>query len=100
MLSLENVRLDSSEENALRHALQDVKGDVYLFGSRTDMQGKGGDIDLLMFSAEDPFALSRKTVRRFFLECEEKIDVLVFNRENVSDEQQAFLNTIRMVKIL
>jgi predicted nucleotidyltransferase len=99
MILFENVRLDFTERDALVHALTDVKDGVYLFGSRTNPAGRGGDIDLVIFSQQDSFALSRKITRRFFLKCEEKIDVMVFDPQNISEEQKAFLNTLQMVKI-
>ena len=96
---MENVRLDIAEREALHHALLDLKDSVYLFGSRTHLAGKGGDIDIVVFSQDDPFALSRRIARRFFLMCEEKIDVLVFDREKMNPEQKAFLNTLQLVQI-
>jgi predicted nucleotidyltransferase len=102
MMSLENVdnvRLDLVEREALVHALADVTDEVYLFGSRTNPTGRGGDVDIVVFSEQESFELSRKIARRFFLKCEEKIDVLVFDQGHISDEQKAFLDTLRMVKI-
>lgn len=87
------------QRDALLRALIDVKDGVYLFGSRTNAAGRGGNIDLVIFSQQDSFALSRRIARRFFLKCEEKIDVLVFDPQNISVEQKAFLNTLKMVKI-
>ncbi len=42
------MRLDALESEALKYALNDFNGDVYLFGSRTDDTKKGGDIDILV----------------------------------------------------
>ncbi len=93
------MRLDPEELKAIKKATEDIKGDVYLFGSRTDDTKRGGDIDLLVFSIVDPFQLSRKISVEFFMECEEKIDVIVMNPNTLSKEQQAFLNTISLQKI-
>ncbi len=93
------MRLDTEELNAIKKATEDIKGVVYLFGSRTDDTRRGGDIDLLIFSSEDPFQLSRKISVDFFMECEEKIDVVVMNPDSLTEEQQAFLNTISWQKI-
>lgn len=90
------MRLDELEKSALRHALENVPGEVYLFGSRTDDSRKGGDIDLLVFSSESPYMLSRDIALRFFKVCEEKIDVVVMDKDNLTQDQQAFLNTIEM----
>lgn len=68
------MRIDTEEKKALDIALRDVVGEVYLFGSRVLDSERGGDIDILIFSGEDSFSLSRKVATRFFMECEEKID--------------------------
>ena len=93
------MRLDPIEKEALDHALQNVKGEVFLFGSRVDHSKKGGDIDILIFSPESPFHLSRKVSVMFKMECDEKIDVIVMNPQKMTEEQQAFLNTLVLEKI-
>jgi len=94
------MRLDGQERAALRKALEGIGGDVYLFGSRVDDEKRGGDIDVLIFSDEDPFQLSQRVSTAFFMECEEKIDVVVINPEKLSKEQEAFLNVIKKEKFL
>lgn len=96
---LENLRLDSVEKQALLNAIKDVPEEVYLFGSRLDLNKKGGDIDILIYSKENSLDLSLKISRRFFMQCEEKIDVVVFDKDNLSEEQKAFINTLRLNKI-
>ena len=92
------MRLDKKEVNALRKAVENINGNVYLFGSRVDDTKKGGDIDILIFSHENAFRLSRKVSVKFFMECEEKIDVVVMNKLKLTREQSAFLNVIKMEK--
>lgn len=75
------MRLDMQEKKALKVALQDFKGRVYLFGSRTDEKKKGGDIDILLIPKKksNPVELALKVQTRFFSLCEEKIDVIVYD---------------------
>lgn len=96
---LENVRMDTLEKLALMNALNDVNEEVYLFGSRLDLKKKGGDIDILVFSKENNLNLSKNISRKFFLGCEEKIDVLVFDKHNLSEEQKAFIDSIQLLRI-
>jgi len=74
------VRLDDCERKALKKALKDFKGEVYIFGSRLDPDKKGGDIDLLLVPYEKvrPLDLEIEVQTKFFMECEEDIDVLVY----------------------
>ncbi|MBN2105271.1 nucleotidyltransferase domain-containing protein [bacterium] len=93
------MRLDSFEKHALQNALRRVEGDVYLFGSRLDDEKRGGDIDLLVFSEQDAYELSKQVAVTFFMHCEEKIDVIVFNPNQLTKEQKAFFNSIEKVRI-
>lgn len=93
------MRIDADEKRALDMALIDVTDEVYLFGSRTLDNEHGGDIDILIFSEEDPFTLSRKVATRFFMECEEKIDVVVINPHKKNPQEQVFLNTLTLVPL-
>lgn len=93
-------RLDAQELAALRHALASAGAPrAFLFGSRTDPAKRGGDIDVLIFSDQNPFDLSRRIATAFFSKCEEKIDVVVMNPQALTAEQQAFLDTLSPVEI-
>jgi len=76
----QSVRLTPLEKKALKKALQGFKGEIYLFGSRLDPNKKGGDIDLLLVPYEkvNPIELELQVQTKFFMECEEDIDVLVY----------------------
>lgn len=75
-----NVRLSQEEREAIVSVLraEDPEGKVYLFGSRTDVDKRGGDIDIF-------FQTGKKLTfkKRLFLEyrlravCDTKIDLLV-----------------------
>ena len=75
------MRLDDLEKKALKHALKDFQGEVYLFGSRTDTSKRGGDIDILLVPRTKSRALklSLDIQRKFFSQCEEDIDVVIYN---------------------
>ena len=94
------MRLDQQEKKALKYALEGIDEDIYLFGSRCDDFRKGGDIDLLIFSKASPYQLSQDISVNFFKICEEKIDVIVMDKDNLSEEQQAFINSIKMEKLI
>ena len=74
------MRFDNIEKKALRHALKDFEGEVYLFGSRTDKSRQGGDIDLLLMPQKrhSPLKLALEIQKRFFSICEEDIDVIIY----------------------
>ncbi|RME35690.1 MAG: hypothetical protein D6786_01215 [Gammaproteobacteria bacterium] len=93
------VRLDSEEQRALHAALAGIDDPVYLFGSRTDEGRRGGDIDILVLSKADPYQLSKRIKRRFFENCEEKIDVVVMDPERLDEAQRAFLESIDKVRL-
>lgn len=78
------MRLSSEEKRALKKALRDFEGEVYLFGSRLREALRGGDIDLLLFPTKpvDPVKLRLEVKARFFLECEEDIDVVVYKDDD------------------
>ncbi len=93
------MRLDTLQRTALNKAVKNVGKDVWLFGSRVDNNKRGGDIDILIFSDKNPYKLSQEVSINFFKECEEKIDVVVMNPNNLTPEQKAFLNVINKVKL-
>jgi predicted nucleotidyltransferase len=74
------MRLDKQEKKALKYALKDFHGEIYLFGSRTDNSKRGGDIDILLVPGPStrPLRLTLDIQRKFFSQCEENIDVLIY----------------------
>jgi len=55
--------------------------DNYRFGSCTDTSKRGGDIDILLVprTKSKPLKLSLDIQRKFFSQCEEDIDVVIYN---------------------
>lgn len=75
------MRLDVSERAALKYALEGFEDDVFLFGSRRDDSKSGGDIDILLIPKEktNPLKLSFQIQKKFFSQCEEDIDVVIYD---------------------
>ena len=82
------VRLTVWQIQAIRDAVREISGEkarVFIFGSRTDLSKKGGDIDILVVSpgvsAKERFEIKKSIMvnlyRRF---GERKIDLLVVDK--------------------
>ena len=95
------MRLDTVQKTALKAALKNLHGNdqAFLYGSRVDDSKHGGDIDVLIYSQQASFPLSRKITRDFFKLCEEKIDVLVLNPEIMTQEQNLFVQSINKQRL-
>ena len=93
------MRLSPIEKDALIYALEGIDSPIYLFGSRTETSKKGGDIDLLIDSKSNPLQLSMQVSTRYFSKCEAKLDVVVVDLQNPTDEQTAFLSTLKLVPL-
>lgn len=96
---MNNMRLNSLQKTAIEEAIRDLNVEAFLFGSRVDPKKRGGDVDLLLFSNDDPFEISRKVTVRYQMICDEKIDVIVMDPNNLSNEQKNFLSLIEKVKL-
>lgn len=94
------VRLDDAEVSALAAALDGISASsIELFGSRTDVTARGGDIDVLILSDAPRLATARWVTTRFFMHCEERIDVVVLDPARLSVAEEAFLQSLRRVRI-
>lgn len=97
------MRLTTLEKQALAEAIRDIHFPVYLFGSRVDDLKKGGDIDLLILtrglSSKERFDLSIQVAARFRKICDEKVDVIIFDQDHLTSEQNAFLASITKVAL-
>jgi len=93
------MRLYQDEKRVLDDLLASLEGEAYLFGSQVDDTQRGGDVDLLVFSAANPFHLSLELSRKFFMASESKLDVVVMDKENLTDEQEAFLKSLKLERL-
>ena len=81
LIELSNaMRINATELQAIRSTLGavDPRGRIYLFGSRTDDQRRGGDIDLFL-EATKPIDLKTALLLQYRLTvaCDTKVDLLV-----------------------
>ena len=94
------ARLDKEEINPLAYALKGVCAEsIHLFGSRVAPERRGGDIDLLVLTSAPAFETAQNIAIRFFSRCEEKIDVVVMNPNQLTPEQADFLSRISRIGI-
>jgi len=74
------LRLKDEEKRVILQAIHSVDphARVYLFGSRVDDSGKGGDIDLLVFSRKMTYGDKLVVKKNIFLTLDEqRIDLIV-----------------------
>lgn len=74
------MRLDEQDREAITSAIKklDPHAKIYLFGSRTDPQKRGGDIDILILSSQISKSDKPRILRYIFEKIEEqKIDLLI-----------------------
>jgi len=93
------VRLGKFTSKGLFEAFETLKGtegiEIYLFGSRTDLNAKGGDIDLLVlvpesWDSERRFELKVQLLKEIYRRLgERKIDLLVLPKG--SEKAKKFL---------
>lgn len=79
-----NIRLQATQQEAIKQLASDFFDDakVFIFGSRTDMTKKGGDIDIYIQTTKQEAILKAKLsfLREFEkLFGEQKVDLLVDN---------------------
>ncbi len=91
------MRLSPQEIAALQTALEGVPyRHAFLFGSRTDDKARGGDIDLLLYSDAPAFDTAHQVASRFAREFDARLDVLVVSPERPTEEQTAFIATLKL----
>lgn len=74
------MRIDENERQAIKSAILefDPASEIYLFGSRTDMNKRGGDIDILILSQVLTSGDKIPILCKIFEQIEEqKIDLVI-----------------------
>jgi len=79
---MSHIRLSIRQRDALSYALDAAKLSretrVYLFGSRTDPDATGGDVDLLVYApGADRYELAKIIRLAYQRKLDERIDVIV-----------------------
>ncbi len=80
MKSLQRVRLKEEEIKAIKDIIQsfDKEARVYIYGSRTDLSKKGGDIDILVVSPKISLEQELKIKAKLLVALgDRKIDLVV-----------------------
>ena len=93
------MRLYPDEKQILLDLIKTIPGHVYLFGSRTVDDKKGGDIDLLILSAEFTQEAGEQLKHQFYMQLDSKLDVVVFDPQTLTAAQQAFINTLNKIRL-
>jgi len=75
-----NVRLSQEEKEAILSILHeaDPEGEIYVFGSRADLNKRGGDIDVF-FQTSKKLTLKHRLILEYRMgsKCNTKVDLLV-----------------------
>ncbi len=88
------MKLEETKKKAVSNALKDVNGEAFLYRPKKGKDADSKEVEILIFSKEDPLEVSREVAQRYFLFCEEKLDVIVMDPDRLSKEQEAFLDSI------
>ena len=90
---LKNIRLKKEEIETIRNAIKkhDENAKVYLFGSRTQKDKRGGDIDLLIISEKIDFNKKLKILTELYLKLgEQKFDLIICKKP----DETPFTNSV------
>ncbi|KDE41175.1 hypothetical protein ADINL_0248 [Nitrincola lacisaponensis] len=76
----DNYRLTTDDEKCIRSELleADPEGDIFLFGSRSDVSRRGGDVDIF-FETRKKLSLKQKLLLEYRIrsKCDMAVDLLV-----------------------
>ncbi len=96
-------RLKEYQFSALEKVFDGLPGEVYLFGSKVNLQRKGGDIDILWICPNDDLRTLQKKLEltvKYQKMFDERIDIQIFpSIEKMSDEEKTFYEVITKQKL-
>ena len=105
MLEEPKVRLSNQQLEAIKESVKSVLGEnaqIYIFGSRADLNKKGGDIDILVISEnisseKEKFQIKMEILKNLYKKLgERKIDLIITNKPEKEIEKIAVEKGVRI----
>lgn len=101
MATLSSIRLDTCEVSAIKRAFRETfgAGKIILFGSRTDPQSRGGDIDLYLIPRDRTHLRNKKIDFSIKLDLylgERKVDIIIAQDPTRLIEQEALVKGVEL----
>ncbi len=105
MLEKPKVRLSNQQLTAIKESVKSVLGEnvqIYIFGSRADLNKKGGDIDILVISKDissekEKFSAKMEILRNLYKKLgERKIDLIITNKPEKDIEKIAVKKGVKI----
>ena len=102
LYAMKQVRLTSKQINIIKETAEEIFGKnskVYIFGSRTDLSKKGGDIDILILTENlvDKFKKKLKFTAKLYKKLgEQKIDVIITDNPKNEIEETAVKTGVKI----
>ena len=94
-----SIRLSHREYRSLCYALETITDPIYVFGSRTDLNKRGGDIDIVILDDSPPSEIRDKILmiqRKFVSHTDQKLDIVILPHHRTA-EQELFFNSLTKV---
>ncbi len=97
------MRLNVSQQNALKQVFGNLPGEVFLFGSRVDMNRKGGDIDILWITDIKENRTLKKEMEltiQFQKILDERLDLLILPPvDQMTNSERAFCSSLKIQRL-
>ena len=97
------MRLNVSQQNALKQVFGNLPGEFFLFGSRVDMNRKGGDIDILWITDIKENRTLKKEMEltiQFQKILDERLDLLILPPvDQMTNSERAFYSSLKIQRL-